>query len=339
MKIVIDEAIPFIKGRIPEEVETIYVPCQQIVAETVKDADALIVRTRTKCNQSLLEGSKVKLIATATIGTDHIDIPWCEANNIKVTSAPGCNAPGVAQYVLASLFYLGFNPDKDTLGVIGYGNVGSIVTEWAGQLGIKVLINDLPRSEAGLKDVDYLPLEEVLTKSDAVTLHVPLNKTGDHPTFHLLSEKELDVMKKAAILVNSSRGGIVDEKVLKKFLNEQRLRAIVDVWDNEPNIDRELAGLCSIATPHIAGYSAEGKKRATKMVLEALKESFGLEINFSGLECVPNGSFKMTRELIENSYNPYLDHKNFMHNMSNFEKLRNEYDYRHEPLFSFPNLS
>lgn len=334
MKIVIDSAIPYIKDRFSKETEVIYLPGKEISAGIIKDADALIVRTRTICNENLLKDSSIKLVATATIGTDHIDISWCEANNIIVCSAPGCNAPGVAQYVFSSLFKAGFNPKTDTLGIIGYGNVGATVADWARKMNIKCLISDNPRKEAGYKDIDYVDIKTVLKNCDALTLHVPFTKEGNYPTNELIAERELSMMKPGSILVNSSRGGVVEEYALKSFLSQGKLKAIVDVWENEPEIDSELVDLSFISTPHIAGYSTEGKMRATRMVLEAVKEVLGEEVNTSGLECNCPENVMISRELIEDSYNPEIDSRLLKKNILKFEQIRNEYTYRHEPQFN-----
>lgn len=333
MKIIVDKAIPYIDRRFPKEAEVISVAAPEINASLVSDANALIVRTRTACGESLLKGSEVKLVASATIGTDHIDIPWCEENGITVKNAPGCNAPGVAQYVFASLFTSGFNPQTDTLGIVGYGNVGGLIGEWAQQMGIKTLVCDPPRLEAGYTDTIYSSMEEVLEKSDAVTLHVPLDKNGKHPTFHLIGSRELEKMKKGAVLVNSSRGGVVDEKALKKYIKSGEIKAIIDVWENEPQIDARLLDLAFIATPHIAGYSAEGKKRGTRMALEALRDVLGVEVDLSGLECEIPGDNMISKMIILNSYDPMKDSARLKECGANFESLRNNYHYRHEPFF------
>lgn len=333
MKIVIDKDIPFIAGRFPENVETVFRKGSEITPEDVKDADALLVRTRTKCNRLLLEGSTVKLVASATIGTDHIDIPWCEQNSIQVRNAPGCNAPGVAQYVFAALFRLGFDPGRHTLGIIGCGNVGSVVKEWAQEMGVKTMICDPPLAEKSNSSEDFSSLGEVLENCDAVTLHVPLTSEGPYPTRGLIGEKELSLMKPDAILVNSSRGGVVKESDFKRLIDEKGLKAVVDVWENEPDIDEELLSLATISTPHIAGYSLQGKKRGTAMVLRALMDCFPIEADLSGLECIPTKGKKISKQLIEGSYNPLIDHLNLTGNLSDFEALRSRYEFRNEPLF------
>ena len=333
MKLLVDSAIPFIKGRFPGDVEVIYLPGNEFTRDNLRDADGLIIRTRTRCNSDLLHGSNVKLIATATIGTDHIDTAWCRNHDIKVKNAPGCNAPGVAQYVLSSLLRTGFDPKTNTLGIIGHGNVGSIVALWAGDMGIRTLISDAPKKEAGFIDVEYLPMEEVLTHSDVVTLHVPFTKTGDFPTYKLIGEKEMWLMKPGAVLINTSRGGVTDEKYLKEFLKSGKIRAITDVWENEPDIDPELLSMSMISTPHIAGYSEEGKMRATRMVLEAVEEILGIPTDRHGLECGDTPE-KISSRLITESYNPFKDSEALKCNPENFENLRNGYKYRHEPLYS-----
>ncbi|MCH5227664.1 MAG: 4-phosphoerythronate dehydrogenase [Muribaculaceae bacterium] len=333
MKIIVDDAIPFIQGRIDENVEVVYLPGKDITPQHLTGADALVIRTRTRCDASLLEGSSVRLVATATIGTDHIDIPWCESHGITVTSAPGCNAPGVAQYLFASLFKAGFNPEKDTLGIIGYGNVGQTVADWAKKMGWKYMVSDNPRKKGGWKDIEYLDPEEVLSKCDAITLHVPLTKEGEFPTRHLIGKKELQMMKHGAILVNSSRGGVVDENALNDAISKGHVRGVVDVWENEPDINQSLLEKVFIATPHIAGYSAEGKMRATRMVLDSLSKHLGVKVDTRGLECIPKPGLEISKSLIEASYDPIVDSNNLRNNPSDFEKLRNCYTHRHEPLY------
>ena len=334
MKIIVDKDIPYIQGRFPEDVEVSFLAGNEISAEKAKEADALIVRTRTRCNKDLLNNTKVRLVATATIGTDHIDCEWCDTNGVVVRNAPGCNAPGVAQYVFSSLFKTGFNIEKDVLGIIGYGHVGSLVGEWARLMGIKILISDAPRKESGFKDVDYLSREEVLKKSDAVTLHVPFTKIGEYPTSNMIGEKELGIMKPGTTIINSSRGGVVDETALKKVIKSGKIKAILDTWVNEPYIDPELARMVEISTPHIAGYSEQGKKRATRMSLEAVNEVLDIPVDLNGLECQPKAGLEISRSLIEKSYNPLIDSTALRADLSKFEQLRNTYSYRPEPLFT-----
>lgn len=322
MKIIADEAIPYLKGIFENECEVEYYPGSEITPQRVKDADALIVRTRTKCNAQLLEGSKVKVIASATIGTDHIDRAWCQSHNIALFNAPGCNSGGVLQYFLTALFkclsnrdlwqkFLNSAPDATgaessaagaaagsvaegaaaataagnsaaesapfTVGVIGVGNVGSKVAAACEGLGFEVLRNDPPKerqqtlayNSGYLRIVDfkdYYSLDYLLENSDVVTLHVPLDET----TRGMADASFFARMKPGAIFINSSRGEVVDEAAL--LANIHKLAAVVlDVWVGEPKINRELLQRAFIATPHIAGYSAEGKIKGTQMVVEAIR--------------------------------------------------------------------
>lgn len=325
MKIIADRNIPFLEGRIAGA-ELVRMPAAEIDREAVRDADALIVRTRTRCGAWLLEGSRVRVVATATIGTDHIDIPWCESHGITVRNAPGCNAPGVALYAWASLLRNGFDPKKDTLGVIGHGHVGSIVAQWGKRLGARVLVNDPPREEAGFKDVEYVSLEEVLTQSDAITLHTPLTRSGNYPTFHLIGEREIEMMRQGVTLVNAARGEVIDTaSVVKAIKTGKTGKAIIDTWEGEPKLNPELLKLADVATPHIAGYSIEGKQRATRMALEAVGETLGIQADVSGLAGPYREPDVMDADAIIAAYNPAEMTLALRQNPSEFERLRNGY--------------
>lgn len=331
LKIIADNKIPFLKGRLESIADVTYANPDSFDRDLVKNADALIIRTRTRCGAALLEGSSVKLIATATIGTDHIDLEWCKRNGIEIRNAAGCNAPGVAQYVWSSLLRNGFDPKEDTLGVVGYGNVGSIVADWGKKLGCRILVCDPPRKKSGMKDVDYLNLEQVLHEADAVTIHTPLTNTGEDATFHMIDAKHLEMLKRGAILINSARGSVVDNEAWKNHLKEGRTKAFIDTWECEPGIDRELLKLATIATPHIAGYSFEGKQRATRMALEAVGQFFGISIDKSGLEGEYHIPHELATEVICTSYNPFSDTNALKNNPDCFEQLRSDYNYRKEP--------
>lgn len=337
MKFIIDNKIPFIKGRLESFAETIYADPGEIDREMARDADALVVRTRTRCDGPLLAGTGVGMVVTATIGTDHIDLGWCRSNGVEVRNAAGCNAPGVAQYVWASLLRKGFDPRRATIGVVGLGNVGSIVADWGERLGCRVLACDPPREEAGFSDREYLPLETLLREADAVTLHTPLTRSGNHPTFHLIGERELELMKPEAILINSSRGPVADNAAWARRLGKGKGRAFVDVWEGEPAIHRPLLELAEIATPHIAGYSFEGKQRATRMALEALGSHFGFTPDISGLQGQyesPTRPFSDSDiRLLSDSYDPEADTLALRADPESFETLRSNYNYRKEPDF------
>lgn len=331
IKIVADSKIPFLQRRLGDEVELVAVPASDITPAVVADADALLVRTRTQCGRALLEKSAVRLVVTATIGTDHIDLGWCREKGIVVENAAGCNAPGVAQYVWSSLLRCGFDPRKDTLGIVGYGNVGQIVGAWGRLLGCRVRVCDPPRRREGHRDVDYITLDQILNESDAVTLHTPLTYSGDDPTYHLIGRDELLKMKRGSMLINASRGEVVDDMAWNEILVEGRAKGVVDTWEGEPDINMDLLRNAAIATPHIAGYSLEGKQRATRMALEAVERFFGIVADKSGLA----GSYVLpdhiATEAICRSYNPFADTEMLRRDPGRFEALRNEYAYRGEP--------
>lgn len=335
MKIIADDNIPYLKGRLEELADIEYVDQFGFTPDNVKDADALLIRTRTSCDAGLLEGSGVKLVATATIGTDQIDIPWCESHGIEVASSPGCNAPGVAQYVWSALLRLGFDPAKgERLGIVGCGNIGSIVRFWGENLGAEVWINDPPKQRAGIPG-NYHSLKEILRECRAVTFHTPLTRTGTDPTFHLLDAAGLDLIGKDHILVNASRGAVVDNKALLDRLHRDKsLRTAIDVWENEPALDPDLLELVDYGTFHIAGYSRQGKQRATRMVLEALENKFGIDIDKSGLEPPYNitaSPLPSARDILD-SYDPAADSEPLKKDPDKFDYLRRNYDYRPETL-------
>lgn len=426
MKIIADEAIPYLKGIFENECDVEYYPGNEITPQRVKDADALIVRTRTKCNAQLLEGSKVKVIASATIGTDHIDRAWCQSHNIALFNAPGCNSGGVLQYFLTALFkclstrelwqkFLNSAPDATgaessaagaaaagegaatagaataggaagaadgaaagsvagvdgtaegtataagdsaaestpfTVGVIGVGNVGSKVAAACEGLGFEVLRNDPPKerqqtlayNSGYLRIVDfkdYYSLDYLLENSDVVTLHVPLNET----TRGMADASFFARMKPGAIFINSSRGEVVDEAAL--LANLHKLAAVVlDVWVGEPNINKELLQSAFIATPHIAGYSAEGKMKGTQMAVEAIRrymrdnglttgaaaaagtctipEEQPIPVDFRGK------NIDEISQMLERIF-PIQELSNALKaNPHTFEEMRNNYHYRHE---------
>lgn len=348
-KIKIDENIPYIKGRLEEVADVEYLNQESFTKERIKDADALIIRTRTVCDRQLLEDTSVKQIVTATIGTDHIDTDYCRKTGIRVDNCPGCNAPGVAQYVWSSLLHCGFRPGKDKLGIIGYGNVGSIVAEWGLLLGTDILVNDPPKAkETGdfiknrSEKIREASLEDIISECDAVTVHTPLTKDGDYPTFHLLGEN-LKLLKRGAIVVNAARGPVVDKEILTNLLKSREegerekeresakeIKTIIDTWEGEPEISIDLLERTEIATPHIAGYSRQGKERATRMSIEAVNDFFNISGDTTGLTGVYLTPQGLTTEKIMASYNPYNDDRNLRKHPEEFEKLRHDYNYREE---------
>ena len=284
MKVIIDHKIPYIKeaiSRIADEV--VFLPGNAFTKEEVKDADALIVRTRTTCNRELLEGSQVKFIATATIGYDHIDTEYCREAGITWTNCPGCNAGSVEQYVHSVLLLLkrekGLDLEKSTIGIVGVGHVGSRVKRMAEGLGMKVLLNDPPRAEQG--ESGFVDLETIARECDVITFHTPLSREGRYATFHLVNHEFLVSLKRTPYIINSSRGEVVDTDALLVALAAGKVRdVVIDTWENEPDINHELLDVAFLATPHIAGYSADGKANATRMSLEALCKFFHIEATF-----------------------------------------------------------
>lgn len=349
MKIVIDDKIPFIRGAFEELAEVAYLPGAKIAPADVADADALIVRTRTKCGEQLLSDSKVRFIATATIGFDHIDADFCASREITWTSAPGCNSFSVQQYIASALLRIAdvenFKLSDKTLGIIGVGNVGSKVAKFAETMGMRVLLNDPPRAERGDADVEFVSIEKIQKEADFLTFHVPMNKTGEHKTFHMVDDAFLRELKHGAWLLNSSRGPVVDNQALKNALKTAKIAGtVLDVWENEPNIDLELMDLARFATPHIAGYSADGKANGTMMSVRAVSRFFGLNLDDwtpSGVplpknrelrvDCEGKNIDEITRSAILATYDIGSDDARLRANPAEFERLRGDYPLRREP--------
>ena len=323
MKVVIDHKIPYIKEAIEKIAdEVVFLPGHAFTREVVKDADALIVRTRTHCTRELLEGSQVKFIATATIGYDHIDVDYCREAGITWTNCPGCNAGSVEQYVHSVLLLLerekGLELEKSTIGIVGVGHVGSRVKRMAKSLGMRVLLNDPPRFDKG--EQGFVDLETIARECDVITFHTPLNREGTYATYHLVDEDFLFSLKRTPYIINSSRGEVVDTASLLAALSAGKVKdAIIDTWEYEPNISRELMEVALISTPHIAGYSADGKANATRMSLEALCEFFGMEKNFS---ISPDEGPK--------DYDPTRDSEWLKASPEKFEWFRGNYPVRRE---------
>ena len=351
MKIVCDNKIPFLKGVLEPYAEVVYLPGKDTTAEVVRDADAIITRTRTICNEALLKGSKVKVIATATIGFDHIDTAWCEANGIVWENAPGCNSWSVKQYIASVLVTLAkkhsLRLDNLTLGVVGVGNVGSKVAEVASLLGMKVLLNDPPRArKEGNTQPSFVTLDTIIEQADIIPLHVPLSKSGDDATWHLFDAQRLAMLGPRQLLINSSRGPVVDNKALKQALKRQALKgAVLDVWEGEPDLDVELVSLLDIATPHIAGYSADGKANGTSMSVQTVAKCLGLPLGRWKASGVPrpkqpltfaiDGTGKSKQDILSEAilytYDVTTDSDTLRASPGTFEAQRGDYPIRREP--------
>ena len=278
MLIVADENIPLLEEFFADFGEIRRFPGRQISRADVLDADILLVRSVTKVDRDLLEGSAVRFVGTCTIGTDHLALEYFQRAGIQWSSAPGCNARGVVDYVLGSLLTLaeieGADLTQRTYGVVGVGEVGGRLVQVLRSLGFNVLLCDPPRQadEGG----DYVSLEQIIEQCDVISLHTPLDKTGSDPTWHLLDRQRLNQLKPGTWLINASRGAVVDNAALREVLTRREdLQAVLDVWEGEPQVDVELADLCVLATPHIAGYSLDGKQRGTAQIYQALCDYLG----------------------------------------------------------------
>jgi len=347
LSVVIDEAIPYIQGFAEQCANVSYLPGKAIERRDIINADALIIRTRTICNEELLHGTGVSLIATATIGFDHIDTHYCRKNGIAWRSAPGCNSGSVMQYLTASLLYLstkyGMDPADTTLGIVGAGHVGTRVAAAAHSLGMKVMLNDPPRQRRE-KSGGFTRLDKLLKESDIVTLHVPLTLTGRDATFRMAGKEFISSMKRAAFLINTSRGGVADEEEVKKALWSGQLRGyIADVWSGEPAADPELISMAELATPHIAGYSADGKMNGARMALQSLSKHFSLGLSLPDESMLPvpehcdllisDNNRDLTEALhyiVKITYDIESESNLFKSGPEAFEELRNKYPVRRE---------
>ena len=349
IKIIADNKIPFLNGALERVARVEYLPGAEISRSNLLDADALITRTRTKCNRELLEGTSIRFIATATIGYDHIDTDYCREKGIGWTNAPGCNSSSVEQYMVSTLLWLANHRSIDlkalSLGVIGVGNVGRKVASAARTLGMRVLLNDPPRERAE-GNAEFVSLEELREHSDIITLHVPLNKGGLDNTQHLVNREFLTHLKSGSILINTSRGAVVDEAALLEGIRSRRLSdVILDVYETEPIINQELLDTLTLATPHIAGYSLDGKANGTTMSVQAVSRFFSLGLDdwSPATMPVPQSSeiltdasesdlYELLWEVYKQSYDVSSDDQNLRNTPDRFEILRGEYPFRREPV-------
>jgi len=334
MNIIADPNIPYVREAFAALGEITLIPGRQINVGSVRDADVLLVRSVTPVNAALLEGSQVKFVATATIGTDHVDTRYLAQLGIGFASAAGSNANSVAEYIIAALLELGdrhkFRLRDKTLGVIGVGNVGSKVVRYARALGMRVLENDPPRHHA-----EHIPLDRLLAEADIVTTHVPLDET----TRHLLNHDNLSRF----ILLNSARGAVVDNRALLKAIDGDRIpAAVLDVWENEPNISPELLDVVDLGTPHIAGYSFDGKVAGTRMIYEAAGRHFNRPATWQPqLPAPPVPAIEMSvssgedeedilRRVIRRVYDITADDSRLRASVRDFDKQRADYPVRRE---------
>ncbi len=312
------------------------------------DADALIIRTRTTCDRELLEGTSLRFIATATIGFDHIDTVYCRSAGIQWANAPGCNSSSVEQYVVSALLHLAGKDQKElagmTLGVIGAGHVGSKVIRAALTLGMNVLVNDPPRERTEGKE-GFTDLSRLLEGSDVVTLHVPLNREGTDRTCHMAGKAFFSRMKDRSVLINTSRGPVVDQAELLEAIDSGILRStVLDVYEDEPNVDVKLLHKITFGTPHIAGYSIDGKAGGTTMAVRAVSRFFQLGRDHWKPDSLPEpahpvltadssagGLQEIIRKIYLSTYDVSADDRSLRSDPAAFERLRGEYPIRREP--------
>ena len=324
MQIIIDKGIPFLQGVFPSEIEVKFLSPEEITSESVRKADALFVRTRTQINKELLHGSQVRFVATATIGFDHIDQDYCREAGIHWVSCPGCNAQAVCDYVEEAIASFNSSPFRGrseggfTIGIVGYGHVGKLVAQMAERKGYKVLLSDPPLGIG-------MSLNELAPLCDILTFHTPLTYDGEHPTYHLCNADILRLCKPNALIINAARGGIIDEQALLSTLNTQlstlNYKVAIDCWENEPLLNQALLEKVDLASFHIAGYSIEGKMRASEMCLQAFCEFFSLPILSINKKLVPlqGDSAPGWLQRISNQLKAAPEH---------FEQLRKQYKLR-----------
>lgn len=329
LRLVIDRAIPFLEDVFAPWAEVIRLPGREITPEVVREADGLIVRTRTHCDERLLAGSRVRMIATATIGFDHIDLDYCRRHAIEVATAAGCNARGVLQWVAGVLVFLsrkqGWHPSERTLGVVGVGHVGSLVKEYAERWGFRVLCCDPPR--AAREGFLSLSVEQLAERCDILTFHTPL----DDSTRHLCGEELLARMPSGVVVLNSSRGEVVDNEALWRSGHPCAL----DVWEGEPHLNRELLERAEVATSHIAGYSLQGKANASAMAVAAVARHFGWPlVGWYPAEVEPSRPCEVSWQELCGTIDHYFDVKGETARLKaspeDFEAIRDSYSYRKE---------
>lgn len=355
-RIVADDKIPFLRGVFEPYAQVTYLPGAQIAPGDVRDAQALLTRTRTQCDAKLLQGSQVNFVGTATIGYDHIDTAYCATAGITWTSAPGCNAASVNQYVVASLLEISLKIGRPlshlTLGVVGIGNVGSLVVASAEALGMRVLRCDPPRERREGSRSKYFKLATLQAEADIITFHVPLVNQGPDGTLRMVNASFLQDIRSEAWIINTSRGAVVDNTALRLALRAGSLGgAVLDVWENEPDIDLSLLEVVEIATPHIAGYSTDGKANATGQIVRALAKHLGIKAleNWSVAKLpepsetvlLPEGGNSddeaMLASVYRQCYDIRTDDRCLRLHPSAFEKLRGDYPLRRESLaYSVP---
>jgi len=362
VKILADQNIPCVADAFGDLGEVVVMPGRDIRPQHLRDCQCLITRTVTRVDAALLADSPVEFVGTATIGTDHLDLDYLNAANIGYSNAAGCNAEGAAEYVVSGLFELSrqknFNPLQLKAGIVGFGNVGSRLYARLDALGIDCLVCDPPLQQSAESEQTFVALDTLLAECNFISLHVPLVRAGEHPTFHLLDAARLPALVENCVLVNAARGEVIDNAALLEVLRQRDdLCVYLDTWENEPLVSRELLQRVDLATPHIAGYSVEGRLRGTQMVLDAACAHFGKSSGWHMSQQLPApceidcGAFpaglNFWRMLFRRHCDIRRDHDNFLAGGKlddtgfavHFDSLRRIYTDRLEyPRFSLANL-
>jgi len=350
MKIVADENITFIHEVFDALGEVQTFAGRSITTEQVKDADVLLVRSVTKVNEDLLSGSNVKFVGTCTIGTDHIDQVYLRQRGIGFSAAPGCNANAVVDYVISTLVVLaqeqGFDLFERCVGIVGVGNVGSRLKQRLQALGIRCLYNDPLHDDQEVAGLVHL--DQLIAEADVVSIHTPLTFEGEHPTHHLFNAATLAQLKPNTILINTARGPVIDNMALTSFLKQRAdVTAVLDVWEHEPEVDLPLLAQVTQATPHIAGYSFDGKVSGTGMIYEALCRFFKLSETLDvqalapaamPIKCDEDKGLSAVFEAVLSCYDVRADDARFRQQMvaennqraASFDALRKNYPLRRE---------
>ncbi|HAU19239.1 MAG TPA: 4-phosphoerythronate dehydrogenase PdxB [Marinobacter adhaerens] len=355
MLIVADENIPLLDSFFGDIGEIRRVSGRSMSNEDVRDADIVLVRSVTRVNRELLEGSRVRFVGTTTIGTDHVDLDWLEAAGIRFSAAPGCNANSVAEYVLS---VLSLHAERRGLadwsqlsvGIVGVGNVGGELAHKLERLGFDVRLCDPPRADREEDDQEFVSLEEAM-KCDVVSLHTPLTREGDHPTLHMIGHPELEALGANQLLINAGRGEVIDSSALLARLDQGNAPTVaLDVWEQEPRIHPELVDRVWLATPHIAGYSLEGKVQGTEMIYQALSQFLGLPVRKKAGQFLPEPALSKIsftssadeedaiRIALRACYDPRPDDARLRNAMTGsveergaaFDRLRRDYPVRRE---------
>jgi erythronate-4-phosphate dehydrogenase len=353
VKIVADENIPQVYEAFSDLGEVELLPGREIERKHLLDCQCLLVRTVTQIDHRLLDDTAVQFVGTATVGTDHVDLNYLEQNQISFSNAAGCNAEGVSEYVISGLFALsghkGFDPFELKAGIIGCGNIGSRLLQKLQALGIETLVNDPPLEAAGTPDYQLVDLDTILSECNFITLHVPLTNDGHHPTWHLFDQQRLRRLNRNCILFNAARGPVVDNVALLDLLERRSdLTVFLDTWENEPDISRALLQQVDLATPHVAGYSVEGRLLATQMILDAACEHFSAKSKWRLSQKLPktidlrieasDNQLRFWQRLFAQHYDIWQDHLALTHSHDrndadfsrHFDSLRKVYPNRFE---------